>query len=60
MLARRLLALDYVLEHPRLPWLPTESEKGHRRIMGYNDLWMLKVHLDELGTPPVDGKEVAA
>ena len=27
VLARRLLALDYVLEHPRLPWLPTESEK---------------------------------
>jgi hypothetical protein len=27
MLMRRLLALDYVLEHPRLPWLPTEAEK---------------------------------
>ena len=24
---RRLLSLDYVLEHPGLPWLPTESEK---------------------------------
>ena len=24
---RRLLSLDYVLEHPDLPWLPTESEK---------------------------------
>ena len=24
---RRLLALDYVLDHPDLPWLPTESEK---------------------------------
>ena len=24
---RRLLALDYVLEHPGLPWLPTETEK---------------------------------
>ena len=24
---RRLLSLDYVLEHPELPWLPTESEK---------------------------------
>ena len=24
---RRLLALDYVLEHPGLPWLPTEAEK---------------------------------
>ena len=23
---RRLLSLDYVLEHPRLPWLPTEPE----------------------------------
>ena len=27
VLMRRLLALDYVLEHPRLPWLPTEAEK---------------------------------
>ena len=27
MLTRRLLSLDYVLEHPRLPWLPTEAEK---------------------------------
>ena len=26
-LLRRLLALDYVLEHPGLPWLPTEVEK---------------------------------
>ena len=25
VLARRLLALDYVLERPRLPWLPTEK-----------------------------------
>ena len=24
---RRLLSLDYVLEHPELPWLPTEPEK---------------------------------
>ncbi len=24
---RRLLSLDYVLEHPELPWLPTEEEK---------------------------------
>ena len=24
---RRLLALDYVLDHPELPWLPTEREK---------------------------------
>ena len=24
------------------------------------DLWMLKAHLGELGTPPVDAKEVAA
>ena len=27
ILLRRLLALDYVLEHPGLPWLPTEVEK---------------------------------
>ena len=37
-----------------------DAEKGYRRIMGYRDLWMFKAHLDELGTPPVDGKEVAA
>jgi len=24
---RRLLCLDYVLDHPQLPWLPTEQEK---------------------------------
>ena len=24
---RRLLSLDYLLEHPDLPWLPTEPEK---------------------------------
>ena len=27
VLMRRLLALDYVLEYPHLPWLPTEAEK---------------------------------
>ena len=27
VLMRRLLSLDYVLDHPRLPWLPTEAEK---------------------------------
>ncbi len=27
VLMRRLLSLDYVLEHPHLPWLPTEQEK---------------------------------
>ena len=37
-----------------------DAAKGYRRIMGYKDLWILKAHLDELGTPPVDGKEVAA
>ena len=25
---RRLLGLDYVLEHPRLPWLPTEADRA--------------------------------
>ena len=29
-----------------------DAEKGYRRIMGYKDLWILKAHLDELGTPP--------
>ena len=27
VLMRRLLALDYVLEHPRLPWLPTDADR---------------------------------
>ena len=27
VMLRRLLSLDYVLEHPELPWLPTETEK---------------------------------
>ena len=27
VLMRRLLSLDYVLEHPELDWLPTEPEK---------------------------------
>ena len=27
VLLRRLLSLDYVIEHPVLPWLPTEPEK---------------------------------
>ena len=27
VLMRRLLSLDYVLEHPDMPWLPTEPEK---------------------------------
>ena len=27
VLMRRLLGLDYVLEHPRLPWLPTEADR---------------------------------
>ncbi len=27
VMMRRLLALDYVLEHPRLPWLATEADR---------------------------------
>ncbi len=27
ILFRRLLSLDYVIEHTSLPWLPTEAEK---------------------------------
>ena len=34
VLMRRLLALDYVLEHPRLPWLPTEAD----RVAGFEAL----------------------
>ena len=28
VMLRRLLSLDYVLEHPELSWLPTEPEKS--------------------------------
>ena len=36
VLMRRLLSLDYVLEHPGLPWLPTEPEKvdGFETLLG--------------------------
>ncbi|MDE2880647.1 MAG: hypothetical protein OXP70_02220 [Acidobacteriota bacterium] len=35
LLFRRLLSLDYVIDHPRLPWLPTEQEKvGHFTGLG--------------------------
>ncbi len=27
LMHRRFLSLDYVLDHPELPWLPTEAEK---------------------------------
>ena len=37
-----------------------EAEAGYQGIMGYRDLWILKAHLDELATPSVAGKEVAA
>ena len=38
VLVRRLLSRDYVLEHPHLPWLPTEHEKVGRRDyrLGYS------------------------
>ena len=35
VMIRRLLSLDYVLEHPELPWLPTEQEKvGYFESLG--------------------------
>ena len=35
LMLRRLLSLDYVLEHPELPWLPTEPEKvGFFELLG--------------------------
>ena len=37
-----------------------EAGKSYRRIMGYRDLWILKAHLDELSTPPIEKKEDAA
>ncbi|MDE0395543.1 MAG: hypothetical protein OYK82_12285 [Gammaproteobacteria bacterium] len=36
-----------------------EAEKCYWRIIGYRDLWMPKVHLVELSTPPVEAKEDA-
>ena len=41
-----------------LRWVATaliETEKSFRRIMGYEQLWMLETHLDN----PMDGEEVA-
>jgi len=38
---RRLLALDYVLEHPHLPWLPTEHEK----VACFDELGIDHAHL---------------
>ena len=38
-----------------------DTGKGYRRIMGHNDLWVLKAHLDEIGAPPpVEKNEDAA
>ena len=41
ILLRRLLALDYVLEHPGLPWLPTEPEK----VRAFEPLGIERRHL---------------
>ena len=41
ILLRRLLALDYVLEHPGLPWLPTEPEK----VRAFESLGIERRHL---------------
>ena len=38
---RRLLMLDYVLEHPGLPWLPTEPEK----VRAFEPLGIERRHL---------------
>ena len=37
-----------------------DAGKRYRKSMRYRDLWMLKAHLHELGTPPVVRKEVAS
>ena len=38
LLMRRLLSLDYILEYPTLPWLPTEDEKrGYFNGLGLSD-----------------------
>ncbi len=41
LMFRRLLALDYVLDHPQLPWLPTEEEK----IACFDQLGISRAHL---------------
>ena len=41
ILLRRLLSLDYVLEHPGLPWLPTEPEK----VRAFEPLGIERRHL---------------
>ena len=41
ILLRRLLSLDYVLEHPGLPWLPTETEK----VRAFESLGIERRHL---------------
>ena len=53
ILWRRLLSLDYVLEHPGLPWLPTEPEKvGCFEALGL-DLRLLphREYRSKKGTP---------
>lgn len=38
LLMRRLLSLDYILEHPDLPWLPTEPDKrAYFNSLGLSD-----------------------
>ena len=41
ILLRRLLSLDYVIEHPGLPWLPTEAEK----VRAFESLGIERRHL---------------
>lgn len=41
LMFRRLLSLDYVLDHPQLPWLPTEEEK----IACFDQLGISRAHL---------------
>jgi len=51
VVVRRLLSFDYVIEHPDLPWLPTESEKvGAFEALGIDrDLMPVRVYRGAVG-----------
>ena len=54
LLMRRLLLLDYVLEHPDLPWLPTEPEKiGAFEALGINTLPVHRTAAPQMNLDPM-------
>ena len=56
---RRCLGTTNVIDNAH-SGMRRRTGRGYRRIMGYRDLWILKAHLDEPGTPPVVRKGVAS